>query len=84
LRMTIIAGIALSRPTTGFTKLLNIMDGTVHKQSMHVTNCMRRASIAGAGSTDGGMKTSIAGTQSAIGTIMTTTVVGITITNPCS
>ena len=83
LRTTMLAGIAWSTPTTSFTKQLSVMAGTVHKRSVRDTNCGRRGSIAGASSTNGGMKTAVAGTPTATGMIMTTTVAGIatTITN---
>ena len=79
-----LAGIASLGPTTGFTKLRNIMDGTVHKRSARDTSCMMRASIAGTSFTNGGMKTATAGIRSGTGMIMTTTIPGITttITNP--
>jgi len=84
LRTTMLADIGWSTPTTSFTKQLSIMAGTVHKRSVRDTSCVRRASIAGASSTNGGMKMAVAGTPTGTGTIMTTTVAGIatTITNP--
>ncbi|HXM90094.1 MAG TPA: hypothetical protein VN974_01040 [Candidatus Dormibacteraeota bacterium] len=65
------------KPITTCMKRSSTMGIEVRKSNAHATTCMKLASIAGVAITGGGMRTSIAGAQSATGAMKITNTIAV-------